>query len=85
MEEGERYDGESVLVEGSEEGTSESRGLRDNLWEGKERGSYLLRSHGLLCCIDSPSALLVNPHSIIYRAKTPPKQTAAAHFNIQRS
>lgn len=66
------------LVEGSEEGTNESSGLRDNLWEGK-------RSQSLLCSIDSPSALLVSPHSVPFRDKTPPEPREAAHFNKQHA
>lgn len=52
------------LAVGSLEGTNESRGLRDNPWEGKSEVAICFDHMSLLCSIDSPSALPVSPHSV---------------------
>lgn len=71
------------LAEGSREGTNESRGLRDNLWEGKSEVAICL-DHRACCALLIPLQLSWSAHTLsIYRDKTPPELSTATHFNIQ--
>lgn len=50
------------LVEGSEEGTNESSGLRDNLWEGK-REVVICLDHRACCALLIPLLLSWSAHT----------------------
>lgn len=64
------------LVE-AREGTNESRGLRDNLWEGKS-GVAICLDHRACCALLIPLQLSWSAHTLsIYRDKTPPELSAA--------
>lgn len=51
------------LLEGSEEGTNESRGLRDNLWEGKSEVAICL-DHTACCALLIPLQLSWSAHTL---------------------
>lgn len=71
-------------MKGSGEGTKESRGFRDNLWEVKSEVAIYL-DHRACCALLIPLQLCWSAHTLsIYRGKTPPERTAAAHFITQR-
>lgn len=65
------------LVEGSGEGTNESRGFRDNLWEVKSEVA-ICSDHRACCALLIPLQLSRSAHTLsIYRDKTPPEPSRA--------
>ena len=68
-----------------EKGANESRGLKDNLWEGKNAQAIYL-DHGGCCALSIPLQLSWSAHTpSVCGDKTPPELSTAAHSNIQHA
>lgn len=81
VREGEERDGKRRAGEG----TNESRGLRDNLWEG-ESEVVICSDHRACCALLIRLQLPWSAHTLsVYRHKTPPELEAAARFSTQHA